>query len=283
MKRILTCMCLGTLSAASASGAVATLPNVPDFSQHANAAWVNYCAPTCGGDVAYYFSNTYAQLRQGNAWGNNNGATGIIGGLNPPPPPPASMAGLMGTSTQWGTTAMAMTVGLDTYMEDNWDGVVGGADWITAYIPTNPAQGGPGGPAFWAILQNEINLGSGIILTIAWMNGNPTDPAYDIPEDYMPDTDPYGSIGHAVTMVGYNTDAVPSQLAINDPANNAGVHNWGGETAWYNINVGANNLTIGNLGGVQATIYGAVITNIPAPGTAVLLALGVATAWRRRR
>ncbi|MFG0252708.1 MAG: C39 family peptidase, partial [Phycisphaerales bacterium JB038] len=228
----------------------------------------------------YYFSPTYASLA--GVWGDNNAATSIIGGLAPPPPPAGSMAALMGTTLNSGTTVAGCVNGLDAYLENNWDSVNGGNAWNTLYLPSNPFWGGPGGAAFWSILQTEIDNGSGVILAIAWMQGNPTDPAYDTPDDYIPDEYPDAAMGHAVVLVGYDNDAVNPRLQLNDPANNAGMHNWAGEYAWYNVNVGANYLTLNNLGGVQATIYGAIITNIPAPATAALLAAGMACLLRRR-
>ncbi|MHC4447528.1 MAG: hypothetical protein ACYSXF_07095, partial [Planctomycetota bacterium] len=202
-----------TVLAATAQGAIVTLPNVPDFSQHFNIVWANHCAPTAGTDVAYYFGNTYAGLWQGNAWGPgvaaDNGATTIIGGLggppNPPPPPAGSMAFLMGTTNAAGTTPMGMTLGLDTYMENHWDGMVGGNDWSTLWWPANqPLGGGIGGPAFWALLQNEISQGSGIVLAIQWFP--PANPVYETPNGYMPEWGPNTAMGHAVTMVGYDNN-----------------------------------------------------------------------------
>lgn len=279
MKRFATTVAMLALPAAASAGIV-SLNGVPDFSQHANAGWRNYCAPTSGADVAYYFSAAYPLL--GGAWGDNNAATTIIGGLNPPPPPPASMAGLMGTTLNRGTTVVGCVNGLDAYLENNWDNTPGGTDWDTFFLPSNPFFGGPGGAEFWSILQSEIDNGSGIILAIAWMQGNPVDQAYDVPDDYTPDEYPDASMGHAVVLVGYDSDDQAPRLQINDPANNVGVHNWNGEYAWYNVNVGPNYLTLNNVGGVQATIYGAIITNIPAPGTLALLCGGALCVVRRR-
>jgi hypothetical protein len=276
------------LPVATAEGAIVTLANVPDFSQHANAQWANHCAPTAGTDVAYYFGNTYPLLLQGNPWGPgaaaDNGATTIIGGLGgpPPPPPPAgSMAALMGTTNATGTTAMGMTLGLDAYMENNWDNIMGGAHWSTAFWPSNPAFGGVGGAGLWAILQNEINQGSGVVLAIAWFAGSPA--GYDTPDAYNPEEDPYAGMGHAVTLVGYDNNPQQFRIQINDPANNAlGAHAWGGEYAWYNLTVNPNDLTI-NIGGFVATVYGAAVTNIPEPGTLALLGVGALVAAGRRR
>jgi hypothetical protein len=288
MKPIIkTLMAVLLLPVATAEASVATIANVPDSSQHANAGWSNYCAPTCGGDVVYYFSNTYASLRQGNPYGPgalaDSGATAIIGGNAPgsPPPPAGSLAQRMGTTLAGGTTAVGLMTGLDGYLEDNWDATVGGNDWNTIYIsPGGP--GGMGGATFWQTLQNETDAGSGIVLCIAWQQGVPGAP-YDVPDPYSGSDSPESAIGHAVVMVGYNTNGAIPIVSINDPANNAGIHNWAGEYANYNLGVGANSLTI-QLGGVQGTIYGAVITNIPSPGALALLGLaGLFGKSRRRR
>jgi hypothetical protein len=278
------------LAVASLSGGVrgdiVTLNNVPDFSQHANAGWSNYCAPTNGANLAYYFGQSgFSMLLQGNPIGPGAaadfGATTIIGGTQPgsPPPPAGSMAQRMNTSLQLGTTAFDIVVGLDGYFEDNWDGIAGGLDWITTYHDAAML----GGSTFWNILQSEINAGSGIILTIAWPFGVPSQP-WDTPKNYFPNIGPNAFLGHAVTMTGYDNDPLNPKLIMNDPANNSGVHNWPGESASYAVNIGLSDLSFTITPGDLASVYGAVIIRpIPGPGGLAVIAVGVVIGARRRR
>ena len=112
------------------SAVVFTENNTYDFSQTGNATWVNYCAPTVAGDLIYHFGNTYPSLVQGNNYGPGNqpgantGVTTIIGGLaavNPADPPGSagSLAALMGTTRNGGTTLDNMKAGLVQYLANN--------------------------------------------------------------------------------------------------------------------------------------------------------------------
>lgn len=105
--------------------------NTYDFSQTGNNTWVNYCAPTVAGDLIYHFGNTYPSLVQGNPYGPgnqpgaNNGVTDIIGGRaavnngDPPGPPAGSLAALMGTTRNGGTSLNNMKAGLVQYLANN--------------------------------------------------------------------------------------------------------------------------------------------------------------------
>ncbi len=88
------------LLVAAARGNPVTIANVPDFSQKAVAGWTNYCAPTAGADLVYYFAaNGHISLIQGfnlapQAPGDqpatDDGASTIIGGsANQGPPAPS--------------------------------------------------------------------------------------------------------------------------------------------------------------------------------------------------
>ena len=50
------------LGAGAAIAAPITLPNVPDFSQIEQPAWTNFCTPTSGTNIPYYFAPTYPGL-----------------------------------------------------------------------------------------------------------------------------------------------------------------------------------------------------------------------------
>ena len=262
----------------SASGTIINLSNVPDFSQHSGAGWANYCAPTTGTNVAYYFGQTYGGLVPGDTFpfGTSSVADGIIAGASSPPPIVGSMANRMGTSVIGGTTGNNLRDGLDLYLEDNWDSTPAGTDWTTTYHDAAALTGA----GFWTLLQNEIANGSGVILLIAWTGVVPI--GYDVPEDYAAGIGANDAMGHAVTMTGFNTNASPI-MHINDPANNGGIHNFPGEGAAFSVTVDPTSLLI-TLGGQTATIYGAVTTNIPGPGALSLLALGglIAASSRRR-
>lgn len=270
-----------------ASGALAQpaqfqVNGVPDFSQNHNAAWRNYCAPTVGADWAYYFSGTYPSLRQGNPVGPGGaadaGVDGIIGGV---PPAAGTIAQLMGTTTNGGTTLANCANGLDSYLEAN-DGVAGNANWNTTGVLRAGFQA-PSGQNFLTALELALSNGSGVILAVAWPNGAPG--GYEIPDNYDP-TNENGPMGHALALTGYNNANLT--ISVNDPANNAGsAHNWPGENLVANLIVGANGLPnfLGIMvGGVRGDIYGAVITSpVPTPGSGALFVLGATLLLRRKR
>ena len=275
--------------------------NVPDFSQHEVVGWSNYCAPTAGTNVAYFFGQTYNGLYQGHPLPPpaGQGMPADVGastniGFNvpppPPPPPPDNMANLMGTTAAGGTNLIGMLNGLDQYLENN-DGNPGNAFWTTYMLQSSVV----GGPVFWSRLQGELSGGAGVLLAIGWQQGAPG--GYDTPENYSYTDHPEAPMGHAVTMVGYDVssaDPANHTLSIHDPANNppgaiAGTttHVWPPVVAdTYPVSVNLTDLSI-NVAGRPATIYGAVITNpIPEPGTIVML-LGAGLmgllAYARRR
>ncbi|MCZ6834164.1 MAG: hypothetical protein O7G85_00165 [Planctomycetota bacterium] len=264
---------------APASGTIINLSNVPDLSQHSGGSWANYCGPTNGSNVAYYFGQTYSGLVPGDTFpfASSSAADAIIAGASSPPPVLGSMAQRMSTTVAGGTTGNNLRDGLDLYLEDNYDATPGGTNWTTDYHDA----AGLTGSGFWALLQNEIANGSGIILLIAWTGGIPG--GYDVPEDYSAGISATSAMGHAVTMTGFDTNITPF-MHINDPANNGGsAHNFGGEGAAYGVTINPTSLGI-TLSGSNATIYGAVITNIPTPGAMSLLGLaGLFTLRRRRR
>lgn len=255
---------------------------VPDFSQNHNAAWRNYCAPVAAADWVYAFSGTFPALRQGNPMGPgvaaDNGVDAIIGGV---PPAAGSLAQLMGTTPNGGTTLNGCANGLDQYLETN-DGVAGNANWTTtALLRANFVA--PSGQNFLNALQAALANGSGVILAVSWPNGAPG--GYEVPDPYDP-TNENGPMGHALAMTGYNNNALA--IAFNDPADNVNaVHNWGGQNLVANLLQGPNGLpnSLGvMIGGVRADIYGAVVTTpIPGPASMSLLAASALIATRRRR
>lgn len=211
-------------SAQPAQPAQFQLNSVPDFSQYHNAAWRNYCAPTSGADWVYHFANTYPALRQGNPVGPggaaDNGVDAIIAGN--PPPAVGSLAQLMGTTLNGGTTLLGCANGLDAYLEAN-DGLAGNANWNTSMVLLANYPG-PSAINFFTALQQTLAAGGGVILAIGWNNGNPG--GYDIPDGYVPGDSAGSAVGHAVAMTGYNTVVInpaPPTVSINDPANNWGV------------------------------------------------------------
>lgn len=256
--------------------------NVPDFSQNHNAAWSNYCAPVAAADWVYAFSGTYPALRQGNPVGPgvaaDNGVDAVVGGV---PPAAGSLAQLMGTTPNGGTTLNGCANGLDQFLEAN-DGMAGNANWTTvALLRANFAA--PSGQNFFGALQAALSGGSGVILAVSWPNGAPG--GYEIPNPYDP-TNENGPMGHALAMTGYNANALT--IAFNDPADNVNaLHNWPGQNLVGNLIQGANGLpnSLGiMIGGVRADIYGAVITTpIPAPGSMVFLGVTGLIAARRKR
>jgi hypothetical protein len=295
------------LDFARATPVTFTQQNVPDFSQYEVVGWRNYCAPTAGTNVIYYFSQGgYAALRQNQPLGPTGGqgtqadvgASTNIGNNQAPPAPvnPVNMANLMGTTAAKGTTVNNMLTGLDNYLEGQ-DGVAGNVTWTTSLLLSAiPAQGGVGGAVFWSTLQQAVSNGDGVLLAVGWQQGAPN--GYDTPDNYFYDANPENPMGHAFTMVGYdvsNVNPALHTLSVLDPANNplgnAGteVHVWPALVAdSYAVTVNPGDLSI-VVGGVTGTVYAAVITSpIPEPGTAALaisglLALGAAFALRKRR
>ncbi len=101
------------LGVAGPAGAVSfsTASTTPDLSQLADISWNNYCAPTSGADLLYYFGGAYSGLLQGRVPGDNAGADFLI----------TELAIAMGTSLTSGTTTANLVLGLDSYLE-LWDG-----------------------------------------------------------------------------------------------------------------------------------------------------------------
>jgi hypothetical protein len=290
------------LLVAPARGNPVTIANVPDFSQKAVAGWTNYCAPTAGADLVYYFAaNGHISLIQGfnlapQAPGDqpatDDGASTIIGGSanQGPPAPlnPVNLANQMGTDANHGTTVNGMLNGLDGYLESE-DGVDGSANWNTYLLQSSVVGAAP----FWSTLQGELSLGKGILLAIGWKNGAPG--GYDTPTDPDYSYDPYPSnpMGHAMMMVGYDVSGQNNNIYVHDPANNnpATSHVWPvvqPDIYAVTVNPLTSDLSI-NVGGVAiGTIYAAVITSfVPEPGTLALmvsgaLIVGVASIIRKR-
>ncbi len=276
------------LAALAASTALAQpaqfqVNGVPDFSQNHNAAWRNYCAPVAAADWVYWFAGTYPSLRQGNPVGPgvaaDNGVDSIVGGV---PPAAGSLAQLMGTTPNGGTTLAGCANGLDQYLEAN-DGVAGNVNWTTTtLLRANFAA--PSGQNFLTALQAALSNGSGVILAVAWPAGAPG--GYETPDPYDPTND-NGAMGHALALTGYNNANLT--INVNDPADNLnGVHNWPGQNLMANLIQGPNglpNFLSINIGGVRGDIYGAVVTTpIPTPAGAIaLLGPAAVVAIRRRR
>lgn len=285
----LTLFAANTLPAATVT--LTNVGDVPDFSQHNNVNWANYCAPTSAADLVYYFSqNGFTALRQANPIGPSAvadaGANSIVGGnvTIPPDPIPGSLADRMSTSTTAGTTPANLRQGLDDYLEAN-DGDASITWDTTLSFDSDFINGG----AFYTFLQNQINDDNGVILLIDWQGPPPVtndEQDYDLPAE--PGTGSTQSLSHAVAMVSY--DASLSQIGVHDPANNlsfgAGIHDWTATADVFTVTPTATTIEIASYNGALARVYGAVVTNpVPEPSSIVLLGIGIAglLAGRRRR
>jgi len=277
---------------------------VPDFSEHYGPGWRNYCAPTVAANCVYYFGMSgHPNLLKNNPIGPDPapspppgladaGANSIIAGVNSPPPIAGSLAQLMGTAVNGGTTAANMRAGLDSYLAAN-DPFAGANSWNTALVlNTDP---GMTAQALWDYMKDELYKCENVLPLIQWPNGPPQGGTgyewkYDEPDDPVP-----GSIGHAMTMVGFD-DLVAGQefIYVNDPANNLfpipqgqwrAWHNWNGEYSKYGVTINNATSTVDfQILGVTASIYGVVSASpVPEPAALVLLVLGAAMMIRRRR
>ena len=156
-------MMTGLCSVAIASSAHAgVLTGVTDFAQD-RLTWNNFCAPTTGADVAYYYSQIFSSLTPGNTSGD---ADTVI----------ADMATRMGTTNSGGTTVNGLVAGLDSYLEDNWDSITGGTHWNTTYL----SGASLGGAGLYSAVDSAINSGDGVILLLrtGWSRHWPDAEAY---------------------------------------------------------------------------------------------------------
>ena len=242
------------------------LTGVTDFAQD-RLTWNNYCAPTTGADVAYYYAQIFSSLTPGNTSGD---ADTVI----------ADMATRMGTTNPGGTTVNGLVAGLDSYLEDNWDSITGGTHWSTTYL----SGASLGGAGLYSAVDSAINNGDGVILLIAWKTGLPIDPNYHLPNGYDGSTGLGDPMGHAVALTSTLPNiAINKFITINDPANNAGTHSFLTESTSFGVTVNALDWTLNTqMGGAIATIYGAVTTSIPAPGALSVFGLAFLTRGRRR-
>ncbi len=212
------------------------LSGIRDLSQHDDSSFVNYCGPTAAANVVQYFRTLHGNNLLGVTPNDDAAANGLIGapvGLSPPHGTPAagSLAARMSTSLRDGTTPNNLRDGLDSYLEDTHDGVVGGSDWDTQLLLTQSAGGSLSGADFWSELQAAGNAGKGIILLIDWLP-NPMSPPSTLPpesnddQEYDPPESPGQgatvSIGHTVTMTGYELlgGSGLDTLYLNDSGNN---------------------------------------------------------------
>jgi hypothetical protein len=272
---------------------------VPDFSQHYGPNWSNYCAPAAAANCVYYFGMSgHANLLGGNPIGPDvpagpppgpadTGANNIIAGVNAPPAMAASLASLMGTTINNGTTAANMQTGLDNYLEAN-DPFAGANSWTTSLVLNTDV--GVTGQSLWDYMKDELHKCENVLPLITWPNGPPdgnSEREYDQPSDPIP-----GSIGHVVTMVGFDDQVVGTEfMYVNDPANNLGAfqqpwrarHNWGGEYTKYGVTIQASTVDI-VIGGKTGSIYGVISASpVPEPATLSLTALATAAMMCRRR
>jgi hypothetical protein len=245
MKRMLALLALAVFLVVSTVSAQPMLAawdklGVPDFSQYALGAWGdNWCAPTAAASSIWYFSqNGYPDLVPGTGTDNEKANTLI-----------SAVGAEMGTSPDTGTPDGCIRDGWQNYMDDCY--------------PPGPGQGFTtrlvyaanigGGQALWDFMKGELYRGQDVMPLVSW------------------DT----SGGHAITMVGWDSEGTNGSISINDPGNND-EHDWSGEYLDVSINgfipSGIQLAWDGSSGVIDAMV---VTCPVPEPSVAILFGSGL--------
>ena len=145
---------------------------MPDFSQHAVSEWKCYCAPTSAADVLTFFSTRYPPLHPRQAFASESPRAKVgdwfvnrmISGSESPLPKQSSLAALMGTTVEGGTSMNGIRDGVIAYLNRTLG--PSEKDWMVTQVLED--EDNPDGPQLWNKLCDHCSAGDGILLCILW-------------------------------------------------------------------------------------------------------------------
>ena len=166
-------VCRSSLNEVTVPDVRIQLSDVPDYSQHAGRLWQNYCAPTAMANAITYMFETHPVLAmQSRQLKTDDQITSLIAGEASPPPRSGSLAALMKSDAEAGTSALTVASGTQAYLGLQTSPNV--VTWQVRYVTYgqdvsdgfSEVLAGP--DEFFKQVITDLAAGCGIVLTIFW-------------------------------------------------------------------------------------------------------------------